>query len=105
MVLVGGLWCRCSTPRLPVLGAVHLPEGAPQVAQTALHAARAAATGDVRQHGWALNYASNSFWRSGDPARAIELAREAVAPLRQAGDRDGHSQAFAGLVFTLRGAW
>ncbi len=71
----------------------------------ALHAARAAAAGDVRQHGWALNYASNSFWRSGDPARAIELAREAVAPLRQAGDRDGHSQALAGLVFTLRGAW
>ena len=63
----------------------------------------AAETGDTRQQAWARNYISGYCVRLGDYARAEQNAREALAFMEAAGDREGYPLAQMGLGDSLRG--
>ena len=63
----------------------------------------AAETGDTRQQAWARNYISGYCVRLGDYARAEQNAREALAFMEAAGDREGYPLALMGLGDSLRG--
>jgi tetratricopeptide (TPR) repeat protein/transcriptional regulator with XRE-family HTH domain len=63
----------------------------------------AAETGDTRQRAWARHYIAWSCVRLGDYARAEQNAREAVAGMEAAGDREGYPQALGVLGDSLRG--
>jgi tetratricopeptide (TPR) repeat protein/transcriptional regulator with XRE-family HTH domain len=63
----------------------------------------AAETGDTRQQAWAHNYIAGYCVRLGDYARAEQNAREALALMEAAGDREGYPLALMGLGDSLRG--
>jgi tetratricopeptide (TPR) repeat protein len=63
----------------------------------------AAETGDTRQQAWAHNYIAGYCVRLGDYARAEQNAREALALMEAAEDREGYPLALMGLGDSLRG--
>ncbi|TYB64762.1 tetratricopeptide repeat protein [Nonomuraea sp. PA05] len=62
-------------------------------------------SGDVRQQGWSLTYATWALWgRDDQPGKetALEHSRRSAECFEQAGDADGHAQALVGVGNCLR---
>ncbi|MFE6306143.1 ATP-binding protein [Nocardiopsis sp. NPDC057823] len=70
--------------------------------EAALHGLELAArSGDVRQQGWALQYAGSAARDLQDGERGADFARRAAAYLLQAGDLDGYPQAMGTVADCL----
>src|SRR2546423_12144299 len=95
---------RSGAPQLPRLDVRDLHEPVQDAIEAATQALTIAAeTGDTRQRAWARHYIAWSCLRLGDYARAEQNAREALAFMEAAGDREGYPQALGVLGDSLRG--